>query len=518
MVSSPVSVRTGPLGVRMILRTITPGAIQEALAAGSATGFVQKLVEAFPGAWFFTRKDGTFAYVNHGASRMHGYEPAELLRHTIFDVNPTLTPELWLRLNEMSQDNTGIIRTLHRRKDGSQFPVEAVGARLVLDGEELALAYVVDLSDEQAVKEQLAEKEHLLETVLGEAPVALWRMDIACELELASGPLWEALGVGAEHLGLPIERGLGGCAPLALASKRALLEGAQEGVVEVGERFFEYRVSLARDGQGAIRGATGVLIEITRRHLAETAQRRLEERLGQAKKMDAIGLLAGGVAHDFNNLLQVISSSAELGAKEESREILDTYLENIIDACGRAQRLVDQLLSVGRCEPRRSERVVLDVLVTEMLPILQRLVGARIRLHCDLPSAPVVLEADSTQIEQMLLNLVVNARDAIVGEGLVSVRIGRELLSQDRAELLGVAAGPYGVLEVADTGPGVSAKIRERIFEPFFTTKPLGQGTGLGLATTYAMVTEHGGAIDLDSTAKGAVFRIFLPAISAGAS
>ena len=243
-------------------------------------------------------------------------------------------------------------------------------------------------------------------------------------------------------------------------------------------------------------------------------RRRLEEEIQQTRKMEAIGKLAGGIAHDFNNLLTVINSYAHLALMEtDSRTELADQLRKILKSGQRAASLTEQLLAFGRrqvIEPR-----VLDInrVVGDLLDMLRRVIGENIELAMELGSDLRPVEIDPGQLEQIVINLVVNARDAMPSGGTLAITT-RE--AQGESSSPGNAGSTqFTVLSVRDTGSGIPAKIRERIFEPFFTTKQ-GIGTGLGLSTVYGIVEQNGGHIRVDSDeGKGASFDVWLPS-SAG--
>ena len=243
-------------------------------------------------------------------------------------------------------------------------------------------------------------------------------------------------------------------------------------------------------------------------------RRELEERLRQSQKLEAIGQLAGGVAHDFNNLLLVIAGNAELLLREVSLDpaVVDrTSLEEIQKAAERAAGLTRQLLAFSRTQTLQSSVINLPQLITDLLPMLRRVITEHIEVEVLGGDELRPVLGDRVQIQQVLLNLVVNARDAMPGGGRLTIRTATEWL--DQAALAGEALpGPYVVLEVADTGIGIDEATRARIFEPFFTTKPIGQGTGLGLATVYGIVKQMAGTIRVVSEpGRGSTFRVFFP-------
>ncbi|GLC27830.1 hybrid sensor histidine kinase/response regulator [Roseisolibacter agri] len=263
------------------------------------------------------------------------------------------------------------------------------------------------------------------------------------------------------------------------------------------------------------RAATLMVVrDVTTRRKAEAALQAAEEQLRQAQKMEAVGRLAGGIAHDFNNLLTVIMSYAEL--LESAISAADPLRDDVAEiraAARRASRLTGQLLAFSRKQVLRPRLTDLNAVVAEMVALLRRLIGADIDLRPELePQLPAV-EADTGQIEQVIVNLVVNARDAMPHGGRLHIRTRRVLLGADAiGDVPGARPGAYVVLSVTDTGTGMDRATQERVFEPFFTTKPTGKGTGLGLATVYGIVQQSGGHIRLRSElGLGTTLEIFLP-------
>jgi hypothetical protein len=232
--------------------------------------------------------------------------------------------------------------------------------------------------------------------------------------------------------------------------------------------------------------------------------------------MEAIGQLAGGVAHDFNNLLTVIEGNTELLTDVPAIPTAALeLLREIASATDRAAQLTSQLLAFSRKQTLRTTVFDLATTVQELIPMLRRMVGAGTRLDVD--TSPSFVAADRTQLDQVLLNLVVNARDATVNGGAIAVRCGELLLDHPRVGAQGDAIPPgrYAVLAVHDTGVGIPVELQARVFEPFFTTKPTGEGTGLGLSMVYGLVRQSGGFMSLDSApGRGTRIEILLPAES----
>ncbi len=256
------------------------------------------------------------------------------------------------------------------------------------------------------------------------------------------------------------------------------------------------------------------IAERVQRHRAEEALWKAEERLRQAQKMEAIGRLAGGIAHDFNNLLQVITGFSELLLKRLPHDhALRADIEEIKKAGNRAANLVHQLLAFSRKQVPAFRALRMNEVVTGVVHILRRLIGEDIDLVTALSPGVWRISADIIQVEQVIMNLALNARDAMPQGGRLTIATGNVSVDESFSrEHPGVRPGDYATLTVADTGCGMDAETMSHLFEPFFTTKEAGKGTGLGLATVHGIVTEGGGNITVSSeVGRGATFRAYLP-------
>jgi two-component system cell cycle sensor histidine kinase/response regulator CckA len=279
-----------------------------------------------------------------------------------------------------------------------------------------------------------------------------------------------------------------------------------------GERYwFEATVSPLPEDR-----VVWVARDVTARSRAELALRESEDQLRQAQKMEAVGQLAGGIAHDFNNLLMAIMSNAELAALElPNVSPAAGHIDEIKSASRRARSLTQQLLAFSRKQMLQPRVIDINDVVREAEQILRRVIGETISMHVGLDGSLGRVRADQGQLSQVLMNLAVNARDAMPQGGRLSVlTTNRDLAAKDVRAYRGLREGRYVALEVRDTGVGMDEETKTRIFEPFFTTKPPGQGTGLGLSTAYGIVKQSGGYIAVESApGSGTSFTVLLPRV-----
>jgi two-component system cell cycle sensor histidine kinase/response regulator CckA len=297
-----------------------------------------------------------------------------------------------------------------------------------------------------------------------------------------------------------------------LPGERVEIDALRGGV----DRFpIELSVSRVESAAGDIT-LTAWIRDLSERRAAEDALRHIDMQLRQAQKMEAVGRLAGGVAHDFNNVLTAIFGYADL--------LLDSFapddprradVEEIKRAANRAAALTRQLLAFSRKQVMQPRRLNLNDVIANIQTLLTKLIGDEIELKVDGDPALGGVRADPGQIEQVLMNLAANARDAMVEGGRLSIATSNVELYPDEANaLVGIQPGAFVTLTVSDTGHGIPEDVRPHIFEPFFTTKEQGKGTGLGLATVYGIVKQSGGWIYLDETpGPGASFRLYFPRV-----
>jgi two-component system, cell cycle sensor histidine kinase and response regulator CckA len=303
-----------------------------------------------------------------------------------------------------------------------------------------------------------------------------------------------------------------------VAEERATAPFAQERWLRVDGTGVDVAVSAApfqRDGEP---GALVFFADVSEQTRSEAEKRLLEDQFRQAQKLESIGRLAGGVAHDFNNLLTIIGGYSQMllddptlrGGQRES-------LEEISRAAGRATDLTRQLLTFSRKQTSAPRQVAVNDLLGNVQKMLGRLIGEDIRLLLSLSPDAGVISVDPGQFEQVIMNLAVNARDAMPQGGKLSIETARVVAGESAAPArLSIAPGVYVSVTVSDTGVGMSADVKTHVFEPFFTTKEPGKGTGLGLSTVYGIVRQSGGFIWADSApGQGCSFRMLFPAVEA---
>lgn len=286
-----------------------------------------------------------------------------------------------------------------------------------------------------------------------------------------------------------------------------------EGVKEIETSGSFKKIDLeTRDEFGRLAAAFNDMTESLKKRESEKLQ--LEEQLRHAQKMEAIGTLAGGIAHDFNNILTVIISYGKLLQKKIPEEsTVKSYLNQMLSSAGRASALTQSLLAFSRKQIIAPKPINLNDVLSGIEDIFERIISEDIKLKVKLVDKDLIVIADRGQIEQVLMNLVVNARDAMPEGGDLTIAAKSVELDNRFFQTSGDSRpGKYAVISVSDTGFGIDGKIKDRIFDPFFTTKDVGEGTGLGLATVYGIVKQHDGYIDVCSEpGKGTTFKIYLP-------
>jgi two-component system cell cycle sensor histidine kinase/response regulator CckA len=479
--------------------------ITERVAGERAARHLAALVEYSGDAIIGATPDGVITGWNRAAERIYGYTRDEALGRTLQDL--LLPPErkgaaLDERSRQLEQEGTLSSEAEHVRRDGSRFPVEAtISVIRDADGESVGLSLIArDITrrrEHDAVVQRLA-------AIVERSSDAIFTFDADGVITSWNSAAERIYGYAAEEiLGRPLA---------AISSNGELMVSEFVARVAGGETVTREGTAVRKDGRKVDTFYTAFPLAEGGGVIARdvTERRRLEEQLRQSQKMEAVGQLAGGVAHDFNNLLTVITGYGDLaraiigdgaGAKE---------LAEIEKAAQRAASLTQQLLAFSRRQIVNPEVLDLNEVVGGLLPMLQRLIGEDIavitRFGNDLP--PV--HADMGQLEQVVMNLAVNARDAMPDGGALTIETAEETIDLDGEPVRCVC------IAVSDTGVGIEPEALPHIFEPFYTTKPVGEGTGLGLATVHGAVTQSGGRVTVDSEpGRGTTFRVYLPATQA---
>jgi PAS domain S-box-containing protein len=462
---------------------------------------------------------------NQAAETIYGWPAEEVIGQTVMEVLKTQFPDEQREGSLKQLFETGIWKgeVIQRRRSGQTFYALA-SVSLLKDraGQPVGtLAANRDITRRKQTQDALRESEERFRRLVENAPDIMYRYRlfptpgleyISPAVETITGytpaaflsdpKLWlKLIHIGEQPAGQPPADTPGDFPrPFVLRMTR------QDGTTI----WTEQRNVPIYDEQGQLIAIEGIARDITERKI-------LEAQLRQSQKMEAIGRLAGGVAHDFNNILTVINSYSELIlARLDGQEGLYREVEQIRQAGERAAGLTRQLLTFSRRQVLETKIVSLNEVVMSMQQMLQRLAGANITLETILNEALGQIRADPSQVEQILLNLTVNARDAMPQGGQLVIQTENiDLGEQEAGRRAGLKPGPYVMLTVSDTGSGMDEKTLAHIFEPFFTTKEQGKGTGLGLSTVYGIVKQSGGDIWVESEpGRGTTFSICLPRIA----
>jgi PAS domain S-box-containing protein len=507
------------------------------LATMSVVALSSDLLEALPDAVVAVDRDGIIVQVNSQAQELFGYEREELVGQKV----EILVPEGYRgrhhdhreRFSEAPRTRRmGADLDLYgRRRNGSEFPVEISLSPVTTDKGLCVLSAIRDISDQQRIAEELrrANEELHRKTAeqLGEYRTRIAAIVDSSEDAILSKDLNGTLTTwnkGAERLY--------GYAPDEIVGKNISLLAPTDRPDEIpqilrkianGELVEHHEsVRVTKDGRrldvslsvSPLRGSNGDIVGASTIARDITAQKRAEKHLHQAQKMEAIGRLAGGVAHDFNNILGIINACAEfLRDRIDPAAEPSQYVENIKKASERGASLTRQLLAFSRSSSIQPQLLDLNERLKDVSKLLRPLMGEDIDILVVSKSAAAVVEADPGQLDQVVVNLAVNARDAMPRGGKFILETRAERFDEAFAgQHQNMAPGKYVVLIASDTGSGMDATTLTQIFEPFFTTKELGKGTGLGLATVYGIVKQSAGHILVYSEpGHGTTFKIYLP-------
>jgi two-component system cell cycle sensor histidine kinase/response regulator CckA len=493
--------------------------------------FRSELLDAVGQAVIATDVAGRIVYWNRAAETLYGWTAAEMIgQSSRVLVPPDMADYADVILARILAGEDWSGEFLVRRKDGSTFTAYVTDA-VLRDRAGTIIGIVglfTDVTAAKRVEERLRRSEALLAESQRIARIGSWEWDPATD-ELTCSEEWRRMFGYA-----PGE-------PITLESMRAAIHPDDRERIgrlasqtrDSGSRF-EYVFLMPRpegartihcigrvirDEEGRAIRLVGTNQDITERRQAEDALRKSEERLHLSQRLEAVGQLAGGVAHDFNNLLTAITSYTQLLLEDLAPN--DTHRDDLLEikrAADRATALTRQLLAFSRRQVLDPRVIDLNAVVADLEKMLGRLIGAHIALVTDCSARLPRVRADVGQLEQVIVNLAVNARDAMPDGGTLAIRTGEaELTEADCADQPDLEARPgrYAVIAVSDTGIGMDDATRAKMFQPFFTTKGPGKGTGLGLATVYGIVKQSGGYISVASQPnRGTTFRIYLPVVA----
>jgi PAS domain S-box-containing protein len=468
--------------------------------------------------WVFDAESTRFLEVNSAAVEHYGYSRQEFLTMRITEIRPQEdVPRL---LEDAAKARSGLRDAgtwKHRLKDGRFIDVEIASDRLTFAGQNAVLVVARDITEQKQAEKALQETERKYRSMVEDAVIGIFQSTPQGRFLTVNPTMATMLGYESPQDLLACVNDIRGQVyvdPKRREEFSRALE--QQGIV----RNFECQV-YRKDGRkiwisasarsvfedGAVVRYEGMNEDITQRKL-------LEEQLTQSQKMEAVGLLAGGVAHDFNNALSVITGySGLLQMQLPADDPLVRYTEEIAKAAHRAAGLTRQLLAFSRKQVIQPVILDLNSLIVEMEKMLRRLIGENIEIFITRDVGLARVKADASQMEQILMNLAVNARDAMLQGGKVTIRTENADLDETYSlQHLHFKPGRYVILSFSDTGCGMDKETLARIFEPFFTTKEPGKGTGLGLSTVYGIVKQNGGYISAYSEpGQGTTFKIYLP-------
>jgi PAS domain S-box-containing protein len=486
-------------------------------AANDATLLIQLYPNGIP---------GRIIDANEAAAELLGYTQGELLALTVRELEPAEDEASLGDLAARLQTQGRLV--FERRlvaKNGRQIPVEISVRSFPSEQGPMAIAAARDITDRKKAEAERSEQEQRLRAILDSLFVFVGLLSLdGTVLEVNRAPL-EAAGIRREDVidKLFYQTFWWSYSP----DIQALLKGALARAAQGETVRFDVAIRVAAGREmpvdfavNPLRDETGVVRQLVASGVDITERKKLEQQFLRAQRMEAIGTLASGIAHDLNNILAPMLMAASL-IKAKLNTPRDQAVARIIETgAQRGAAVIRQLLTFSRGSEGPRGAVQVRHLINDMVHLVHETFPRNIEVECNAPGDLWPVKADATQLHQVLMNLCVNARDAMPRGGTLSVTAGNVRLTEAEARLNPLAKpGLYVVVTVADTGEGIPQEIIDRIFDPFFTTKPVGQGTGLGLSTVLAIARNHGGFVTVDSEpGRGTVFKVYLPAAEGAAA
>lgn len=466
---------------------------------------------------------GRFIEVNDIARQRLGYSKEEFLGLSPKDIDPGYPIDLQEMVEKLRSRGDLLYESFLVTKGGEKFHVEVNAHLFEISGRPAVLSIARDISERRKMQDLIVQAKEEWEETFNTINDAITIHDRDFNVVRANKAAEAMLGIPLEtlsgHKCYQCYHGSDG--PPSICPSSLVLKTGRPSSVEVYEpylgKFLEIKSLPRLDQEGGIAGIVHIVRDITERRRAEEEQKKLQSQLIQAQKMESIGRLAGGIAHDFNNLLSVIIGYSDLALLTLADDMPSKEQVRIIREAGeKARALTGQLLAFSRKQELSMMPVDLNTVIAKMSTMLERLIGKDITLEVNMKASQALIMADPSRLEQVLMNLAVNARDSMPAGGSIRIETDLVELDQEYTDMReGMSPGTHVMLSVTDTGLGMTREVQERLFEPFFTTKEEGKGTGLGLAVVYGIITQHKGYITVKSEpGKGTSFRILLPAVS----
>jgi len=455
---------------------------------------------------------------NPAAAEYYGWSQEQLCSKSIYDINVLKPEQVAAELRQAAQQYRYYFIFKHRLADGSIRDVELFSSPIHSEGKLLLFTIIHDITQRLEAEEALQENEMRYRTLVEHSPLAVLinhnnRMILtnkACLKLFGADDEAQLLGKSPFELFHHDDHQLVQERIQQLTARPCVVPSMEETIIRLDGRPVEVEVSAASFRFKGDLAIHVVLQDISERKQAEQKHHLLEEQLRHAQRMEAIG----GIAHDFNNILTAIIGYAhicQIGLPVDAPQ--RPLIQQITEAANRATHLTKDLLLFSRKQTASKRIVDLNEILAKTSSFLQRVIGETIQLDITPPPQPVMIDADPHQINQILMNLATNARDAMPDGGTITISIDQQHLDAADAALRGLEnGGEYAVISVNDTGSGIPEEYLHKIFDPFFTTKEIGQGTGLGLPIVYGIVAAHQGAIQISSTpGNGTTATLWLP-------